>query len=235
MRLGREADLEELPHLQKQVIRDCIAGGLPVITSTQMLDSMVTAQAPTRAEATDIANAVFDGTSAVMLSAETAIGDHPALVVETMSRIAERSDDSFNHGSWAERVAALRMADQDHSEAAITDAVTISAARAAQELRFVRCSASRRVGSPFDRWRAFVRAPRFSASVARTQRCVSLRRVGVSPRCIFEGATAEYEERVRLAVLQAKRERHVASGDLIGVVAGISAASTDTFRLMRVP
>ncbi|MBT7429756.1 MAG: hypothetical protein HN783_08090, partial [Ilumatobacter sp.] len=57
---------------------------------------------------------------------------------------------------------------------------------------------------------------------------------GVTP-VYFEGATAEYEERVRLAVLQAKRERHVASGDLIGVVAGISAASTDTFRLMRVP
>ena len=233
--LGREADLEELPHLQKQVIRDCIAGGLPVITSTQMLDSMVTAQAPTRAEATDIANAVFDGTSAVMLSAETAVGDHPALVVETMSRIAERSDDQFNHSGWAERVAALRMADRDHSEAAITDAVTISAARAAEELhvRALLCiSASGFTVRSMARFRPSAKILGFSGSHATVRQLASS--WGVTP-VFFEGATAEYEERVRLAVLQAKRERHVVSGDLIGVVAGISAASTDTFRLLRVP
>ena len=69
--LGTEFPIEELPHLQKRIIRDCIAGGLPVITATQMLDSMVDHPTPTRAEASDVANAVFDGTSAVMLSAET--------------------------------------------------------------------------------------------------------------------------------------------------------------------
>lgn len=233
--LGREAELEELPHLQKQVIQDCIAGGLPVITSTQMLDSMVTAQAPTRAEATDIANAVFDGTSAVMLSAETAIGDHPALVVETMSRIAERSDDQFDHTEWAERVAELRMAGHDHSEAAITDAITISAARAAEELRvraLLCISASGFTVRSMARFRPSAKILGFSGSEATVRQLASS--WGVTP-VYFEGATAEYEERVRLAVLQAKRERHVASGDLIGVVAGISAASTDTFRLLRVP
>ena len=69
-----------------------------------------------------------------MLSAETAIGEHPVLVVETMARIAERSDDQFNHQAWAERVAAIRMAGHEHSDAAITDAMTIAAARAAEEL-----------------------------------------------------------------------------------------------------
>ena len=234
--LGREADLEELPHLQKQVIRDCIAGGLPVITATQMLDSMVTAQAPTRAEATDIANAVFDGTSAVMLSAETAVGDHPALVVETMSRIAERSDDQFNHNSWAERVAALRMAGQDHSDAAVTDAMTIAAARACQELRVraVICiSGSGFTVRSMARFRPGAKILGFSGSEATVRQLASS--WGVTP-VLFDGSGAEYEERVRLAVNQAKRERHVVAGDLIGVVAGISSAAraTDTFRLLRV-
>ncbi len=234
--LGREAELEELPHLQKQVIRDCIAGGLPVITATQMLDSMVTAQAPTRAEATDIANAVFDGTSAVMLSAETAIGDHPALVVETMARIAERSDDQFDHNSWAERVAALRMAGHEHSEAAVTDAMTIAAARACQELkvRAVICiSGSGFTVRSMARFRPSAKILGFSGSESTVRQLASS--WGVTP-VLFEGSSSEYEERVRLAVNQAKRERHVVTGDLIGVVAGISstARATDTFRLLRV-
>jgi pyruvate kinase len=235
--LGLESELEELPHLQKQVIRDCIAGGLPVITATQMLDSMVKAQAPTRAEATDIANAVFDGTSAVMLSAETAVGDHPALVVETMARIAERSDDQFNHNSWAERVAALRMAGHEHSEAAITDAITIAAARASQELkvRALLCiSGTGFTVRSMARFRPNAKILGFSGSPATVRQLASS--WGVTP-VLFEGGAADYEERVRLAVNQAKREGHVASGDLIGVVAGIAsiARATDTFRMMRVP
>jgi pyruvate kinase len=234
--LGREAEIEELPHLQKQVIRDCIAGGLPVITATQMLDSMVLAQAPTRAEATDIANAVFDGTSAVMLSAETAIGHHPALVIETMARIAERSDDQFNHASWAERVAALRMAGHEHSEAAVTDAMTIAAARACAELkvRAVICiSGSGFTVRSMARFRPSAKILGFSDSEATVRQLASS--WGVTP-VLFEGSGSEYEERVRLAVNQAKRERHVVTGDLIGVVAGISstARATDTFRLLRV-
>ena len=127
------------------------------------------------------------------------------------------------------------MADREHSEAAITDAVTISAARAAEELhvRALLCiSASGFTVRSMARFRPSAKILGFSGSHATVRQLASS--WGVTP-VFFEGATAEYEERVRVAVLQAKRERHVVSGDLIGVVAGISAASTDTFRLLRVP
>ena len=85
--LGVECPLEDVPMIQKRIIRRCHHDGTPVITATEMLDSMVHERRPTRAEASDVANAVLDGTDALMLSGETAIGDHPVRVVETMARI----------------------------------------------------------------------------------------------------------------------------------------------------
>ena len=94
--MGVEIEYEKLPGLQKKFIKKCYQAGKMVITATQMLESMIHSNTPTRAEITDVANAVFDGTSAIMLSGETAAGDHPALVVEVMSKIAEQAErDAF--------------------------------------------------------------------------------------------------------------------------------------------
>ena len=90
--LGIDCPIEDLPHLQKSIVRQCVEYGIPAITATQMLESMVSAPSPTRAEVTDVANAIFDGTDALMLSGETAIGHDPVLVVETMDAIAARAE-----------------------------------------------------------------------------------------------------------------------------------------------
>jgi len=109
--LGVECPLEEVPVIQKRIIRTCVETGTPVITATEMLDSMVAARRPTRAEASDVANAVLDGTDAVMLSGETAVGDHPARVVETMDRIVRRVEASEQYAETREQ--RVPVADDD--------------------------------------------------------------------------------------------------------------------------
>ena len=95
--LGVEIGVAEVPLLQKRVILAALERGKPAITATQMLESMVNRPEPTRAEASDVANAILDGTSAVMLSAETAIGDYPVQAVETMARIARAVEPSLGY------------------------------------------------------------------------------------------------------------------------------------------
>ncbi len=96
--MGVEIDFTEIPILQKQIIEQCVACGKPVITATQMLESMIENPRPTRAEITDVANAIYDGTSAIMLSGETAAGRYPAEAVATMDAIARRTEADINYG-----------------------------------------------------------------------------------------------------------------------------------------
>ncbi len=111
--LGIDCPIEDVPHLQKRVVRHCVEAGTPVITATQMLESMISAPSPTRAEVSDIANAVFDGTDAVMLSGETAIGRDPIGVVRTMARVAACAESEASYRQWAARLGRVQRSD-DH-------------------------------------------------------------------------------------------------------------------------
>ncbi|MET0726716.1 MAG: pyruvate kinase, partial [Acidimicrobiales bacterium] len=130
--LGVRLPLEDVPHIQKRIIRTGVAYGKPVITATQMLESMITAPTPTRAEVTDVANAVFDGTSAVMLSAETAIGVDPIAVVEAMSRITLRAEREFDYEAWGTQMGRQQTIGLHNAPMTvrITSAITAAAWRA---------------------------------------------------------------------------------------------------------
>lgn len=109
--LGVEVDFEEVPMIQKRLIRCCNEHGVPVITATQMLESMMTHSRPTRAEVTDVANAIYDGTDAIMLSGETAAGDHPIGACATMAKIAFKADEELVGRGGLERWSRARAAD----------------------------------------------------------------------------------------------------------------------------
>ena len=125
--LGVETKLERLPLVQKRIIREALKAGRFVITATEMLESMVHASRPTRAEVTDVANAVLDGTDAVMLSAETAVGQHPVRAVEAMSSIAKAVEASRQYHEMA--LVSFR-----DSEPTFSNATTLAAARAGEAL-----------------------------------------------------------------------------------------------------
>src|SRR5699024_7516958 len=125
--LGVEIPAEDVPLVQKSLIKQCNTVGKPVITATQMLDSMQWDPRPTRAEASDVANAILDGTDAIMLSGETAAGEFPVESVRTMSRIAKKTESALDH------MTLLR--DRSESvEMTITDAISQSVTHTAANL-----------------------------------------------------------------------------------------------------
>ncbi len=126
--MGVEVEFEKLPGIQKKFIRQCYQAGKMVITATQMLESMIHSPTPTRAEITDVANAVFDGTSAVMLSGETAVGDHPVHVVKVMAKIARQAErDAF-------AMSVYKGLQHENDYTSTTNAICDAACKAASDL-----------------------------------------------------------------------------------------------------
>ena len=122
--LGVEIPIKEIPALQKMMIKKCTNAGKPVITATQMLDSMIRNPRPTRAEVTDVANAIYDGTGAIMLSGETAAGKYPLEAVRTMSEIAEYTEQDINYEN---RYREQNIADISNVTNAISHATGLTA------------------------------------------------------------------------------------------------------------
>ncbi|MBC7884859.1 MAG: pyruvate kinase [Saprospiraceae bacterium] len=125
--LGVEMPIEKLPALQKMIIAKCIQKAKPVIVATQMMESMIINPSPSRAEVTDVANAVLDGTDAVMLSGETAVGNHPTLVVEAMNRIISEAEQYY-------QMYGKRPQPDPLSETFLSDVLCLNAPRLAEEV-----------------------------------------------------------------------------------------------------
>ncbi len=234
--LGAEMPLEELPHLQKMILHRCIALGKPAITATQMLESMVSAPSPTRAETSDIANAVFDGSSAVMLSGETAIGHDPTLAVATMARIAERADEEFDYDGWAAKVQRLHESLRSSTDDVVTNSMTNAAWRAASESGASSIICVTRTGftvRSIARYRP--RSPILGFSTdPRTLRQLTLS-WGATPLQL-DGAF-DIHRQVAEAIETAKAQGLVRTDDLVAVLSGspdYKGVATDSLRLVHI-
>ncbi len=235
--LGIECPLEDVPHMQKRIIRTCVEAGVPVITATQMLESMITAPAPTRAEVSDVANAVFDGTDAVMLSAETAVGHDPSLVVRTMGVIAERAEREADYAQWANRLGRTQRGQRDESVDRITRAITHAAWQAAADAdvtAILCCTRSGRTARAMARYRPAARLIGLSPD-PRTVRALSLS-WGITP--LLTEVHHSTDDLVWFAVESAVTAGVVARGEHVLVLAGApdrpSGAATDVLRIVRI-
>lgn len=234
--LGIEYPLEEVPHLQKRIIRYCVEAGVPVITATQMMESMISAPSPTRAEVSDVANAVFDGTDALMLSAETAVGADPAEVVRAMVRVAGRAEKEAGYAQWGARLGRTQRASStgpDRIAMAITHAAAMAAGEA-DAAAILCCSRSGRTVRAMARFRPLAALVGLSPDPA-TVRSLALS-WGVVPMSVEEYASTD--ELVWFAVERSVQAGLVASGDTVLVLAGApdrgSGSSTDVLRVVRV-
>jgi pyruvate kinase len=223
--LGVELPFEEVPYAQKRIIALCNRLGRPVITATQMLESMITHPRPTRAEASDVANAILDGTDAVMLSAETAAGQYPRLAVEAMSRIiAEIEGKPLQFGREDRR---REMAMSTEFAIAAASAAAVSMLNAPVLIVFTKSGFSARV----------VASHRPSVpilvltDVPQTFRQLALV-WGVIPELVPHCNT--YDEMVRLALEAVERRGLARAGDRVVVTAGVPFDVPGTTNLLKV-
>jgi pyruvate kinase len=226
--LGTELPIEDVPHLQKHIIRETVRNGKPVLVATQMLESMMQAPTPTRAEATDVANAVFDQASAVMLSGETAIGHDPPLVVRTIDRMLRRAELELT----PRLLEAFALENRDLSD--INVATAHAAWQAAVDLRPAAILCCTRTGATARKMSSFrPLAPFYGLTGDRR----ALRQLaicwGVQP--LFMADTGSSTEQVMLqAIDTAKAAGVVRPGDVVVILAGSPQAGpghTDSVRV----
>ncbi len=224
--LGVEIPLEKVPMVQKEVIRKCNRAGKPVITATQMLESMIDSPVPTRAEVTDIANSIIDGTDAIMLSGETAVGRYPVEAVKVMTRVALETESSLPHDKM------VREKGSD-LEPVTDDAISYAACNTARQLGAAAIVAFTMSGSTARRVAKYRPGiPILAATPIPRQLRRLLLSWGVYPYEVPEPATVHdlFAEGVRLCV-----ETGIAKkGDLIVITAGLPIAIPGTTNLLKV-
>lgn len=224
--LGVEIPAEEVPLVQKELIKKCNALGKPVITATQMLDSMQRNPRPTRAEASDVANAIFDGTDAIMLSGETAAGNYPTEAVKTMHNIASRAETALQYRQ-------LLHTRSKESNKTMTDAISESVAHTALNLGVAAVIAPTESGHTarmISRYRP--EAPIIAVtSHERVARRLSLV-WGVVPR-LGKGA-ASTDEMLDNAVHEGLNSQYIKHGDLVVITAGVPVGEKGTTNLMKI-
>lgn len=224
--LGVEIPAEEVPLVQKMIIKKCNLTGKPVITATQMMDSMQRNPRPTRAEASDVANAIFDGTDAIMLSGETAIGKYPLESVETMARIALKTEESLDYNDILKNRESLR-------QITVTDAISQAVVETASDIK------ANAILTPTESGQTarFVSKYRPEApiiAVTPNKRVLNKLNLiwGVNP---IQGMNVKTtDEMLSSAVSEAKKTGRIKQGDLVVITAGVPVGKPGTTNLMKV-
>ncbi len=224
--LGVEISLEEIPIIQKELIKKGYNAGKQVITATQMLDSMIKNPRPTRAEATDVANAIYDGTSAIMLSGETAAGDYPIHALRTMALIAERTERDIDYKA---RFARRDFTKQPNVTSAISHA-TCTTAHDLGAVAILTVSKSGRTARMISKYRP--ECPIISGTTDPTvQRQMNLS-WGVIPIMVDEkdNTDALFDH----VVDESRKHGLVKNGDLVVITAGVPLGVSGTTNLLKV-
>ena len=223
--MGVEIPLEEVPSIQRMIIKKVYKSGKYVVTATQMLDSMIKNPRPTRAEATDVANAVYEGTSAVMLSGETAAGKYPVEALQTMVKIAERAEKDIDYVS---RLSKRKI----NQESTISDAVSHSACTMAADIKasaIISVSMSGRTVRMVSKYRP--ESPIIAGCIqSKVWRQMALS-WGVTP--IYIDKASDSEELFANAIDAAKKSGLVKEGEKVIITAGVPVGVSGVTNLIK--
>ena len=225
--LGVEIPTEDVPLAQKLMIKKCNLVGKPVITATQMLDSMQRNPRPTRAEVTDVANAILDGTDAIMLSGETAAGKYPVESVQTMTSIAKKMESTLDYKSL------LAKKSEELVEAGVTFAVshaTCDTAHGLDAAAIITATSSGFTARKVSQFRP--KAPVIAATITEAVRRKLSLMWGVETILIDMASSAD--EIFEMAIEKAKDQNYIKKGDLVVITAGVPIGVTGATNLMKV-